>query len=228
LIDRIPENGRVIDVGCGDFSFFSGVDIRSRALEFSGCDIQQPTALPSYVNFAKVDLSEANLPYPDDWFDFVVLSHVLEHLRNPVEVFGELLRILKPGGILYFESPSERSVWPPPWAPAHWNLILSFYDDPTHVGRPWSPQAIRRLAIYHGCEPLLARYDFSWIEFVLLPINFAIGTLTRNSDQLVNHWWRAIGWETYAAIRKPPTSRGNLPFHYFSFKGKEIGPRFKL
>lgn len=44
----------------------------------------------------KVDLQ--NLPYPTDTFDFILCSHVLEHVPDDVKAASELQRVLKPDG----------------------------------------------------------------------------------------------------------------------------------
>lgn len=43
-------------------------------------------------------------PYPDKMFDFVVCSHTLEDVRDPLRVCGELIRVGKAG---YIETPSR-------------------------------------------------------------------------------------------------------------------------
>ena len=51
------------------------------------------------------------LPYPDNTFDAVISSNVIEHVQNPEQVIDESLRILKPGGILQFIIPNYGSWW---------------------------------------------------------------------------------------------------------------------
>ena len=193
-----------------------------------GCDVSEPARIPESVMFECVDLEDGHLPYENNQFDLVIFSHVIEHVRNPVELLGEILRVLRPDGVLYIECPSERSTWMTPWAPAHWNLILSFYDDPTHIGRPWSPQSLRRMALYYGCEPLLTVYDASLLRLLRLPFDWLYGVLWRKPDHLVESWWLAVGWASIAVIRKPEEMDAGRSFDYYSFKGKRIGPEFKL
>ena len=38
------------------------------------------------------------LPFPDDTFDVVITSEVLEHIQDDVAAIGEMVRVLKPGG----------------------------------------------------------------------------------------------------------------------------------
>ena len=63
-----------------------------------------------YVVVAGYDeLRECNLeqtiPLLDDSADIVVCSHILEHMRNPEITLGEVIRVLKPGGVLLVGSP---------------------------------------------------------------------------------------------------------------------------
>lgn len=48
--------------------------------------------------------------YPDNYFDYVLMYHVIEHVLNPIEVVKELHRILKPGGILLIGTPNIGNV----------------------------------------------------------------------------------------------------------------------
>jgi len=46
--------------------------------------------------------------FPDRSFDFVVISHVLEHVANPVRIVGEVFRVLRPGGRAIIAVPDMR------------------------------------------------------------------------------------------------------------------------
>lgn len=56
-------------------------------------------------------ISDANtIPRPDQAFDFVLSSHVLEHMPNTIGALTEWLRVLKPGGVLFLVLPhAERT-----------------------------------------------------------------------------------------------------------------------
>jgi ubiquinone/menaquinone biosynthesis C-methylase UbiE len=53
------------------------------------------------------------LPFPDAHFDVVTCSWVLEHVHEPGRVFGEVSRVLKPGGRFLFITPNKSNyvVW---------------------------------------------------------------------------------------------------------------------
>lgn len=45
------------------------------------------------------------VPFPENYFDFVILSEVIEHLESPLDVLKEIFRVLKPGGKLLLVAP---------------------------------------------------------------------------------------------------------------------------
>jgi 2-polyprenyl-3-methyl-5-hydroxy-6-metoxy-1,4-benzoquinol methylase len=54
------------------------------------------------------DVWKNSLPYPDNHFDAVIFSEVIEHLNfNPLPLLQEMNRILKQDGILYITTPNQ-------------------------------------------------------------------------------------------------------------------------
>lgn len=51
------------------------------------------------------------LPFHDHSLDYVVTSHVLEHVANPIAALVEWCRVLRPGGIIYLLVPDRRLTW---------------------------------------------------------------------------------------------------------------------
>ena len=51
-----------------------------------------------------------DIPIVDDYFDGVVIQAVLEHVLEPRRVAGEIWRVLKPGGLVYAETPFMQQV----------------------------------------------------------------------------------------------------------------------
>ncbi|HBN76386.1 class I SAM-dependent methyltransferase [Rubinisphaera italica] len=82
------------------------------------------------VDTIEVNLNEA-LPFEDSSFDVIVLAEVLEHLPYPKITFGEIQRILKPGGMLVGSIPLAYHL------KDRWQVVrgrkLWMNGDPTHV-----------------------------------------------------------------------------------------------
>ena len=221
----LPPGGRVLDVGCIGFRQVTNARSLGRTdLKHAGVDrIPPPETLPEGYDYRIVDLDHEPLPFEDDLFDLVVASHVVEHLRSPMEAAQEWVRVCKPGGVIYVEAPSERALLLPgmPWA--HDDLrSLSYWDDPTHVGRPWTPQALHRLARYLGCEPEAAKHLVLWKARLGLPFYLVGSLLRRRSDIFEWAIWGAIGWAAYLVMRKPTTLQGR-PEQTYTIVQRESG-----
>lgn len=65
------------------------------------------------------DCHNTPLPFQDDSVDEFLLSHVLEHMRHPLELMQELHRIAKPGALMVIRVPHGASD--------------DAFEDPTHV-----------------------------------------------------------------------------------------------
>jgi len=59
--------------------------------------------------FLKVDIvaNGDDLPFKDNYWDFVVSSHVIEHFWDPVKALNEWLRVIKPGGYVFIIAPHK-------------------------------------------------------------------------------------------------------------------------
>lgn len=83
------------------------------------------------------DVEEA-LPFPDESFDAVVVGEILEHVRFPDEVVGELLRVLAPGGVVVGSVPNAFRLK----NRLRFLLGRSPENNPMHL-RMYSPESIR-------------------------------------------------------------------------------------
>jgi SAM-dependent methyltransferase len=104
LKQEIAERGpnlRLLDAACGQgrlilYGPFPGV-------RFVGLDASR-SSLADARKRGYSEVVEGNvarpLPFPEQSFDVVVLSHILEHLAKPENLVSEAYRILRPGGLL--------------------------------------------------------------------------------------------------------------------------------
>jgi len=55
-------------------------------------------------NFARVQMDITDIKFENSYFDFIICSHVLEHIPDEKKALAELYRVLKHGGELFFMS----------------------------------------------------------------------------------------------------------------------------
>tara|TARA_B110000967_G_C18799711_1_gene517772 strand:- start:258 stop:851 length:594 start_codon:yes stop_codon:yes gene_type:complete len=97
IADLLPDNSRVLDVGCGDgtlMKFLSekkNIDVRGLELNEENVEICISKGLSVIEGNAETELGQ----FPDKSFDYVVLSQTLQAFYNPVSVLDHLLRIGK-------------------------------------------------------------------------------------------------------------------------------------
>jgi ubiquinone/menaquinone biosynthesis C-methylase UbiE len=101
--------GKVLDVGCGDGKFLH----RMRQLGWSVAGVDfDAKAVANAKSIYGLDLHRGDLAsakFPDNSFDAVTMSHVIEHVPDPLALFAEARRILKPGGRLVVTTPNNGS-----------------------------------------------------------------------------------------------------------------------
>ena len=97
IADLLPNNTRVLDVGCGDGSLMNLL-VKEKNIEVRGLELEKQNVqeciykgLPVIQGNAETELYQ----FPNQSFDYVVLSQTLQAFYKPDKVLNELLRIGK-------------------------------------------------------------------------------------------------------------------------------------
>ena len=97
IADLLSNDTRVLDVGCGDGSLMNLL-VKEKNIEVRGLELEKQNVqeciykgLPVIQGNAETELYQ----FPDQSFDYVVLSQTLQAFYNPDKVLKELLRIGK-------------------------------------------------------------------------------------------------------------------------------------
>ncbi len=97
IADLLPKNVTVLDVGCGDGSLMSHL-IKEKNIEARGLELKKENVtkciykgLPVIEGNAETELHQ----FPNQSFDFVILSQTLQAFYNPEKVLKDLLKIGK-------------------------------------------------------------------------------------------------------------------------------------
>lgn len=96
---------RVLDLGAGA-GIVKELDLRGRVGRICGIDLD-PRVLENPLLDEGRLANAGSIPYPDQSFEVVFSSNVLEHLADPVEVFREVRRVLVPGGLFIAKTPNR-------------------------------------------------------------------------------------------------------------------------
>lgn len=108
VADMLPANSRVVDLGCG--TGLTLLSFRDAGHRVAGCDLGS-TYLESGRSLG-LDLRHGDYTTLADVapFDFVILSHVIEHVADPRKLMDDLKTMLAPRGLVYIEVPGLQRI----------------------------------------------------------------------------------------------------------------------
>ena len=184
----VQEGDLLLDMGCGAgrhaFETFRR-GARVVAFDYSAAELKDVTGLFAAMREAGEAgtgptsmATAANgdalaLPFPDDTFDHVIASEVLEHVSDDQQALREVFRVLKPGGTLAATVPS--------WLPENICWLLSDeYHAPFVPGghvRIFSENELRKRMRAAGLRPGAAHHahalhsPYWWLKCAVGPTN---------------------------------------------------------
>jgi ubiquinone/menaquinone biosynthesis C-methylase UbiE len=172
----------VLDVGAAQGCFL--VTVARMGFHACGVEPYKPAVQIAEVLARKEDVqievkegTAERIPYPDNAFDAVFASNVMEHVADVETAFAEISRVLKPGGVFWFCSASSLSPrqeeidgfpmfgWYPGrlkrrimfWAKENKPQLIGFTDTPAINW--FTPASARRMLLQAGFSQIYDRWD---------------------------------------------------------------------
>jgi ubiquinone/menaquinone biosynthesis C-methylase UbiE len=131
---------KILDAGCGEGHLLKFLS--KRKAEYFGIDITDVALEKARIRFPegkfyKMDLTK--LEFPDESFDCITCSEVLEHIYLYKDVLKELIRVLKKDGLLIITFPNETN-----WTISRFFLGRRPIKVPDHVNS-FNPKMMRKV-----------------------------------------------------------------------------------
>lgn len=207
-LDLSPE-ARLLDVGCGtgrhllEQTRFPGLLV---GLDTSKEDLRKTQYLFKLTERertvrAHLELVQGageQLPFPDESFEQVICTETLEHVPDDRAVLPELLRVLRPGGVLAISVPDEYS------ERLLWRFSPRYRNHPGGHVRIYRRREIKRLLQEAGAELFAVEYRHSlesvrWLVHSIVDREWGEpGRMTRAIRWLLDtpshRNWRLLAW----------------------------------
>ena len=142
---KLPENGNVLDIGCGKGNFLLAFSQKFPKWSLNGVEASR-----NALSFAKKKLLNADLREGlftngifDKKFDLIVALDVFEHLEEPIEFLNTIIPNLKDDGYLFLDVPNFKL------NPAD----LFVFDHLTH----FTKETLYNLLSHNGLEVISAK-----------------------------------------------------------------------
>jgi SAM-dependent methyltransferase len=177
-VPAVPDGGLVLDAGCGTGRYSAAWRTLFPSATLVGVDINGRILRDGQVSpgaLAPVNGTLLGLPFADGTFDVVMSRGVIQHTAQPDRALRELVRVCKPGGLLFF-----------------YTYRYGLYDVGLGIGRKIAAGLGTRVCsrlVYAACK--LLRLDPRAATMILdelfVPIRYAF------TQDTIESWLRAAG-----------------------------------
>jgi SAM-dependent methyltransferase len=217
----------VLDMGCGEgrhtIGLFVDKQINAFGFDLSFDDLN--VARSRLDDFPVQNYSESacvfgvsdinNMPFQDEAYDSVICSEVLEHVPSPEESIKELIRVLKPGGVLALSVPRFLPEW------ICWQLSEGYQQMPGGHVRIFKHRSLKQLATNEG----MSYQGFHWAHGLHSPYWWlqCLFWENRENSSLIKLYHKFLVWD----LMKKPIFTRMLEFVLQPFIGKSLVMYFK-
>ncbi len=202
LDNSFSKNGKftLLDIGAGNAS------ARNTKKWFPNCTYHGLDLDKSYNNteddfklmekFFEIDLTQLKFDeIPNNYYDAIMIAHVIEHLPNGIDVVKALVPKLKSGGLIYIEYPGIKSTTLPSW-----KGTLNFFDDDTHC-RIYSVQELYNALMQVSCVPLAGGTRRDIQNILIIPIKLVHNKI-KYGYVMTSNFWDLLGFAEYVLARR--------------------------
>jgi len=133
LLNDISRDSKILDIGCSSGVLLSELSTNGFALKnLYGIDISEKAvkAVKHLVSCNAFVMDAQNLEFPENYFDIIIASDCLEHLKNDQAALDNWYKILKQEGKLIVFVPA-------------FNLLWSYHDEINHHFRRYTNKELK-------------------------------------------------------------------------------------
>ena len=177
---------RVLDVGCAKSAMKTKKYFRNchyYGLDYLDRSQVEEDELGAMEQYYKIDLDKDDLSgLADNFFDAIIMTHTLEHIKNGLSVIEGLGNKLKKNGIVYIEFPSVRSLSLPSM-----EGTLNFCDDPGHI-RIYDIKDIANVLLASKFKIIKAGPRRDLFKSILTPLTYLYFKCIKRMPAAVSLW----------------------------------------
>ena len=200
---NLKSNQLLLDMGCGEgrhtigalletSANVIGLDLSIRDLEIAKSRLNDfnLSDINTFCTFGVGNIND--IPLESDSLDAVMCSEVLEHVESPEESIQELVRVLKPGGVIALSVPR--------YLPELicWKLSKEYSETPGGHVRIFKHKQLKDLAVNRGLE----YQSFHWAHGLHSPYWWlqCLFWTTKETSSLVRLYHKLLVWDL---MKKP-------------------------
>lgn len=200
---NLKSNQLLLDMGCGEgrhsigalletSANVIGLDLSIRDLEIAKSRLNDfnLSDISTFCTFGVGNIND--IPLESDSLDAVMCSEVLEHVDSPEESIQELVRVLKPGGVIALSVPR--------YLPELicWKLSKEYSETPGGHVRIFKHKQLKDLAVNRGLE----YQSFHWAHGLHSPYWWlqCLFWTTKETSSLVRLYHKLLVWDL---MKKP-------------------------
>ena len=224
---QLDSGNSVLDMGCGEGRHTIGLfidrqinafgfDLSIKDLNIARSRLNDFPVKPNNKSACIFGVSNINqMPFSDGAYDSVICSEVLEHVPSPEESIKELIRVLKPGGILALSVPRFFPEW------ICWQLSEGYQQMPGGHVRIFKHKTLKQLATNEG----MSYQGFHWAHGLHSPYWWLQCLFWNNRDNsfLIKLYHKFLVWD----LMKKPIFTRVLEFILQPLIGKSLVMYFK-